>query len=171
MKQRVRESLFSILGGSLEGFQAVDLFAGTGALALESLSRGAKRAVLVELHRPTAACLQKNITALGVEAETRLIVGDAFKRQDVWSYLDEGPWVVFCCPPYELFHSRRNEMIQLIEGIIKRLPAESALVVESDVTFPASALPQAEKWDVRRYPPAQLAFYFTDSEIESVTGS
>ncbi len=166
MKQRVRESLFSILGGSLDGYQVVDLFAGTGALALESLSRGATRAILVELHRPTAACLQKNIVALGVESETRLIVGDAFKREDVWSHLDDAPWIVFCCPPYELFHSRRGEMLTLIEGIISRLPGESALVVESDVAFPPSALPDAERWDVRRYPPAQLAFYFTDAEVE-----
>ena len=54
MKDRVREALFNLLGRAVEGKTAIDLFAGTGALAFEALSRGAARAVAIELHRPTA---------------------------------------------------------------------------------------------------------------------
>ena len=54
MKDRVREALFNLLGNAVEGKIAIDLFAGTGALGLEALSRGASRAVFIERHRPTA---------------------------------------------------------------------------------------------------------------------
>ena len=59
MKDRVRQALFNRLGPDVEGTLAVDLFAGTGALGLEALSRGATRAILIEQHRPTARDLQR----------------------------------------------------------------------------------------------------------------
>src|SRR5208282_4422218 len=66
MKDRVRESLFNLLSTAVKGKVAIDLFAGTGALALEALSRGASRAVLIERHRPTAETIRRNATTLGV---------------------------------------------------------------------------------------------------------
>src|SRR5271165_4697735 len=54
MKDRVREALFNLLGTAVEGKLAIDLFAGTGALALEAISREATRAIFIERHQPTA---------------------------------------------------------------------------------------------------------------------
>ncbi len=65
MKDRVREALFNLLGHAVEGKVAIDLFAGTGALALEALSRGASRAVLVEQHRPTAQTIRQQFHHIG----------------------------------------------------------------------------------------------------------
>src|SRR5208283_2997773 len=66
MKDRVREAVFNLLSDDVVGTRALDLFAGSGALALEALSRGSRRATFVEQHFPTAAVLRQNIAALGV---------------------------------------------------------------------------------------------------------
>ena len=97
---KVREALFNILGQDLTGFDVLDLFAGSGALGFEALSRGARRAVFVEANPKTAAALRRSAEALGLEHETRVIVGR------VESVLDRarlgGPYhVIFADPPYD----------------------------------------------------------------------
>jgi 16S rRNA (guanine966-N2)-methyltransferase len=66
MKDRVREALFNLLGRAVKDKIAIDLFAGTGALALEALSRGASRAIAIEMHRPTARLIWQNAASLGI---------------------------------------------------------------------------------------------------------
>jgi 16S rRNA (guanine966-N2)-methyltransferase len=95
----VKEALFSILGDRVAGASVLDLFAGTGALGFEALSRGAERAVFVEGHRPTAAALKATAAALGLAARTTVVnapVERAVSRLD-------GPYdLVFADPPYAL---------------------------------------------------------------------
>src|SRR5256885_1565381 len=66
MKDRVREALFNLIGPQIKGMYAIDLFAGTGALGLEALSRGAAGATFVEQHYPTAELIRQNIETLAV---------------------------------------------------------------------------------------------------------
>ena len=73
--ERVREAWMSVLGPQLDGAHVVDLFAGTGALGLEALSRGAQHATFVERNRRVLGCLRANVEALeaeGVEADLSL---------------------------------------------------------------------------------------------------
>src|SRR3990170_8235869 len=78
MKHRVRESIFNLVSQGSEGRHALDLFAGTGALGLEALSRGAVHATFIERHVPTARVIEENIKALGVEDQSTLLVTSAF---------------------------------------------------------------------------------------------
>jgi hypothetical protein len=73
----VKESVFGLLRGNFENAEVLDCFAGTGAIGLEALSRGAKRVVFVEQSRTIAAILQKNIETLGVTRRSELVIGDA----------------------------------------------------------------------------------------------
>ncbi|MGH2883441.1 MAG: RsmD family RNA methyltransferase, partial [Solirubrobacteraceae bacterium] len=66
---RVREALFSILGGSVDGARVLDLFAGSGALAIEALSRGAATATLVDSAPAAITAIRRNLETLGIEAE------------------------------------------------------------------------------------------------------
>lgn len=99
---RTREALFSALGHRLDwhGARVADLFAGSGALGLEALSRGAAHATFVERHGPTLAVARANAASLGVEAD------GAFVRADVLAWLsragDARFDVVFADPPYAL---------------------------------------------------------------------
>ena len=70
--ERVREAVFSILGGDMTGLDVLDVFAGSGAMALEALSRGAAHAVLCDSSRQAAAVIRRNIDALGYGARAEL---------------------------------------------------------------------------------------------------
>lgn len=90
MKHRLRESIFNLVSQGAAGRHAIDLFAGTGALGLEALSRGATHATFIERHVPTARVIEENIKSLGVENQSTLLVTSAFlwgKRE-----LRNGEW-------------------------------------------------------------------------------
>jgi 16S rRNA (guanine966-N2)-methyltransferase len=154
MKDRVREAVFNLVGPRIVGKLAIDLFAGTGAIGLEALSRGAVRAVLIERHFPTAAIIRRNAASLGAEELCEVLPADTF----IWARRElppvGPPWVVFCSPPFEFYASRREEMLELISRMWEAAPASSVLVVEADEQFDFATLPQRDAWDVRAYPPA-----------------
>jgi len=168
MKHRVRESIFNLVSMGAEGRHAIDLFAGTGALGLEALSRGAVHATFIERHVPTARVIEENIKALGVEDQSTLLVTSAFlwaKRDLPQSAAERAlgapeaaapapnvPWLVFCSPPFAFYVDRREEMLELITAIMHHAPEDSIIVVEADERFDFQSLPG--EWDVRSYLPA-----------------
>jgi 16S rRNA (guanine966-N2)-methyltransferase len=93
---RVRETLFNWLGQRLDGLSCVDLFAGSGALGFEALSRGAGRVVMVESDREVAAALRESARALGADG-AHVVQRDALKYLD---QADERFDVAFLDPPY-----------------------------------------------------------------------
>jgi 16S rRNA (guanine966-N2)-methyltransferase len=165
MKHRTREAIFNLVSTQCADRHAIDLFAGTGALGLEALSRGAASATLIEKHVPTARIIEENIHALGVEDRADLLITSAF----LWAKRDLGsqraalprnrPWLVFCSPPYAFYHERQGEMVELVHSIQRHAPAQSILIVEADEAFDFTLLgagvPGNEThWDVRSYAPA-----------------
>jgi 16S rRNA (guanine966-N2)-methyltransferase len=161
MKDRVREAVFNLIGPSVVGTHALDLFAGTGALALEALSRGATRATLIERHFPTARLLKQNVEVLKASDRAAIVSGDAFlwvRRLKQASNLDaERPWTVFVSPPWDFYAERKAELLEMIGKLASQAPEGSVIAVESDERFDTSELPDAEEWDVRTYPPAVIA--------------
>lgn len=172
MKDRVREALFNLLGKGVEGTIAIDLFAGTGALGIEALSRGAGWGIFLEKHFPTVELIEANLKAVGLEGRGQAIGGDTFlqlrmMRRDGRTFtappeatklpvpvVEPVRWIVFCSPPYEFFISREAEMLRLINDVIALAPSGSAIVVEADDRFDPTKLPEPELWDVRPYYPA-----------------
>ena len=155
MKERVREAVFNLVGPAVQGMLAIDLFAGTGALGLEAISRGAARAIFIERHFPTARLVRENIAALGVEDRCEVVAGDAF----LWPRTgplppDDSPWLVLCSPPFDLYLQRRQQMHALLMELRQRCPADSLIVVEADQRFDFQTLADLGTWDARAYPPA-----------------
>jgi len=159
MKDRTREAVFNLVGPAVEGKHAVDLFAGTGALGLEAISRGAARATLIEQHVPTAAVIRRNVARLGVESRCDLITANVFFWARQPAELGSTPWLVFSSPPYDFYVDRAGEMLDLVGRLIDLAPPESLFVVESDERFDPAQLPGPGAWDVRRYAPALVAIY------------
>lgn len=167
MKDRVRESVFNLLGPGVKGSHALDLFAGTGALGIEAVSRGAAKATLIERHLPTTRLIEQNGAALGAGDKIEVVFGDAF----LWvrrfienaaatpSGDPQPPWTVFCSPPYDFYDSRREEMLALIGGLVAAAPPDSLFAVEADERFDFAALPQPEAWDIRTYLPAKVGIF------------
>ncbi|MFM7109096.1 MAG: RsmD family RNA methyltransferase [Planctomycetaceae bacterium] len=157
MKDRVRETLFDLLGPAVRGTLAIDLFAGSGALGFEAVSRGAARAVLVERHFPTAAALERTARALGVADRVDVRPGDAFAWARRASDLPAAaPWLVFVSPPWALFRDRGPDMAALVEAFVRAAPAGSTFVVEADASLDPRTLPDPDSWRSRAIPPAVL---------------
>jgi 16S rRNA (guanine(966)-N(2))-methyltransferase RsmD len=98
---RVKESLFAILRGHFEGAAVFDGFAGTGAIGLEAVSRGAARCIMVEKNRDVAAILRRNVEVLGAGDRCEVVVGDAL-GPGALSRCPEPVDLVFLDPPYDL---------------------------------------------------------------------
>lgn len=136
---RVREALFSRLDGwdALAGARALDLYAGTGALAFEALSRGAAHAVLVELHGPTARQLRRTAVELGLDAQVDVRAG---KAAAATTGLDgHGATLVFLDPPYDV---PTEELERLLLALRPALTEDALVVLERSsrsrpVTWPA----------------------------------
>jgi 16S rRNA (guanine966-N2)-methyltransferase len=154
MKDRVREAVFNLVGPRVVGKLAIDLFAGTGALGLEALSRGAAKAIFLERHFPTAAIIRRNAQSLGLADLCTVQPADTF----IWARRElppvDLPWLVFCSPPFEFYGARGEDMLRLMERMSEAAPSASVLVVEADEGFDFTQLPQPQEWDVRSYPPA-----------------
>lgn len=159
MKDRLRETVFNLIGGEIAGIHAIDLFAGTGALGLEAISRGAASATFIEQHNPTADIIRQNVLALGVESRTEIVCGNVFmwikRRPD----LGTDGWLVFCSPPYDFYVSRIGEMLELLGGLIQAAPLKSIFVVEADERFDFGLLSDPKAWDLRTYRPAVIGVY------------
>ena len=98
---RVREALFDILGPSIEGADALDAYAGSGALGLEALSRGARSVTFLEADREAALCIRRNVEAMAVESRCRLVVRPVVPA--LMKGEAHGPFdVVFADPPYRM---------------------------------------------------------------------
>ena len=159
MKDNIRENLFNILGPSIRGRLAFDLFAGTGALGFEALSRGAESAVIVEQNRQAVRFIEKTTTVLELESQVRVIHGDAFLAgaAQLSPPDDDKPWVVFLCPPYALWDSALPELKGLISRFWEHAPIGSVLVAETEKSFDPEALPTGN-WDFRIYGNTRLGF-------------
>jgi len=141
---RVREAWMSILGGELEGARVLDLYAGSGALGLEALSRGAATAEFVELGAASLAALRANIAALGLEGRARVHRGDALRFAE---RLESGAFdLAFADPPY--VHDAAARLVALF----RRAPFARILSVEH------RADQRVEGDETRRYGDTALTF-------------
>lgn len=160
MKDRTRESVFNLLGGDLTDMLAIDLFAGTGALGFEAVSRGATRAILLELQRPAVTTIVANAARLKVADKVEIHNVDTLRWlkyiESTAASWPQVPWVVFCCPPYQMWE---NDLERLKEALLKMYsvaPVGSMFVIETELEFDIRAnFPELE-WDVRIYKPAAV---------------
>ncbi len=156
---RVKEALFSILTslmGNLEGLKVLDIFAGTGNLGIEALSRGCSEAVFVDSHRESAAVIRQNLTQLGFADRSRVVVTKAAAALQLLA--EENPFhIIFLDPPYRL---------GLAEVILEKLAASplvtrnTIIVAESDAgeEFPGEFGP-LRQFDRRVYGDTALTFF------------
>lgn len=159
MKDNVRENVFNILGRAVRGAICYDLFAGTGAMAFETLSRGASRAVMIEQHRQAARFIRRTVESLDLGSRCEVIIGDTFRVAGplLGPPQDDTPWIVFLCPPYALWHQSLPSLSRIIQTTLDNAPPGSVLVAETEKSFDASQLPGSD-WDIRVYGGTQLAF-------------
>jgi len=167
MKDSIRETLFNILGRTIKQSIAFDLFAGTGVLAIESLSRGSVSAVAIEKSGLAAKTIRASADAIGIGDELSVLTGDSFRisiarMSEVRAGHPTTPWVVYFCPPYALWVDDQARMFDLLVTTIRLAPPDSQIVTETDKFFDVETLPtgsaEGAVWDIRRKGNVTLAF-------------
>jgi 16S rRNA (guanine966-N2)-methyltransferase len=142
---RVREAWMSILADAIPGARVLDLYAGSGALGLEALSRGAASATFVELNSPSLQALQANVAALGVADRAMVHRGDALRYV---AGLPAGAFdVALADPPYA-----RDDAARLV-ALFRSTPFARILSVEH------SAAERLDGDSTRRYGDTALTFF------------
>jgi 16S rRNA (guanine(966)-N(2))-methyltransferase RsmD len=154
---RVKEALFNILPHDLTGRRVLDLFAGTGNLGLEALSRGAASAVLVDIARPATAVIEENVRTLGYGASARVLTTPVFKAVRSLARSGERFDLILLDPPYE--RGLAGEALKEIakEGVLAEdgvVVAEHSVRDRLEEKYGALALT-----DRRHYGDTALSFY------------
>ncbi len=166
---RVREALFSILTsrGVVSGARVLDLFAGTGALALEALSRGAREAVCVEHARDALQALRANLSALGLE---RSVVVIAQRVERSAGALSGAFDLVFCDPPYALVREGGVAPVVAELAARGRFAPGAELVLEHDAKDAPPELAGFVLATTRAYGDTALTFYERSADDAPATG-
>jgi 16S rRNA (guanine(966)-N(2))-methyltransferase RsmD len=154
---RIKENLFNILGTSVQGSRWLDLFAGTGSIGIEALSRGADHCLFLDTSRAAIRTIHDNLRATDLEA------GAEVRRMDAFAFLSgesggEGFEVIYVAPPqYKGLWRRALEAIDAQPGWL--LPDGIAVVQIDPREYEDVPLSHLRLYDERRYGNTLLCFY------------
>jgi 16S rRNA (guanine966-N2)-methyltransferase len=134
---RLRETLFNVLGPAVAGARFVDVFAGTGAVGIEALSRGAAEVVFIENHPPAVALIRKNLESLGVRSGAAVFGADALRGLEMLAAKRKADRAafdfVFLDPPYAA--AEEYERVLRVLGSASFLAPGSVIVAEHHKKF------------------------------------
>ena len=153
----VRQAIFSILAQQVENTRVLDLYAGSGAIGLEALSRGAASCVFVDEHRQACAVITENLST------TRLAGGRAVKAE-VISFLRRDTAthdLIFADPPYWHHHGDKDHLAGLLQSGLSapRLAPGGWFIAEISAHQPSPAAPDLALTDRRHYGGSAILFY------------
>ena len=162
--QMVREALFSILGNAVPGRPFFDVFAGTGINGLEALSRGASAATFIERDRRSADDVEGYLRSFGVVDRSHLVRSDVYRWAERWRPPAD-PANVFLSPPFADLQDRPEDFLAMVRRMQGSLAYGSVLILQVEVGFELSALPDAARWDHREYGRNILLFWEPAEEM------
>ena len=160
---RTKESLFSILFDACLDARVLDLFAGSGALGFEALSRGARSAVFCDAASSAVRALKTNAAALGVEQETLIIKADWQRTLRQLHEQDRQFDLIFIDPPYKVPVMPIMKMLDDMQLLSK----SGIMVVEHAADVQVSSTSRYSVYDIRRYRDTSLTFLRRDGDHES----
>ena len=154
---RVRGAIFSSLGDAVPGARVLDLFAGSGAMGIEALSRGAASAVFVDSNPRCAACVRENLRRARLEASVQVM--DALKFLDLYAAGNFD--LIFADPPYATSSADRDFAAELLQlpSLVGALRPSGTFVLER---LAGTKKPDARALSlvrVRRYGESEIAYY------------
>lgn len=168
--QMVREALFSILGNAVPDRVFYDIFAGTGVVGLEAVSRGATSARLIEKDGRQGADIQKYADQFGVGAKVQILKADAYRWAERW-LPPKDPVNLFLSPPFPDLSEKAEEFLTLVNLLRDKAPNESVLTIQAEEGFPLDKLPDPSAWDVRKYGRNMLLFYVKGAPVAGKVAS
>lgn len=134
LRSKIRKALFDILGQELYGYKVLDLFAGTGALGIEALSRGAEYVVFVDLSPKSLKIIQKNLEKTGLVEKAQILqlkLPDSLKKlTNLWKKFFN---LVFITPPYS-YSLEKALSLKTLKDFPEELLSEKAILVVEEKT-------------------------------------
>jgi len=155
---QLRETLFDVLGPKIQGATFLDAYAGTGAVGMEALSRGARDVVFIEHHRPASQLIRENLAALKIDSGYNLLTCAVLTGLERLERESEHFDVVFLDPPYEEIREYHHTMRQLARGPLL-LPSSIVVVEHSKHVKLEETYLTLHQTRLLRHGDAQLAFY------------
>jgi 16S rRNA (guanine(966)-N(2))-methyltransferase RsmD len=146
----VREALFSMLGDAVPDRCFIDLFAGTGAVGLEALSRGAARVRFIERDSRSAMAIDRHLHDFGVQDRAVVERADAYRWVNHWQGAKE-PVNFFLGPPYADLTRRAEDILALIATLQEKVDEDSIIVLQAEQADILKRLPDMANWKTRRY--------------------
>lgn len=138
----LREAVFNMCQQEIPGSRFLDLYAGSGAMGLEALSRGATQAIFIEAHRMAAACIQENIKTLKMESQAKILSMDASRAVPLLTKQGAQFDIVYVDPPYDIPFDLESVIPLLAPGAIlffegrgKQSPAPPRLTLKDTRRF------------------------------------
>jgi 16S rRNA (guanine(966)-N(2))-methyltransferase RsmD len=164
--QMLREALFNMLQSSVPDRPFYDVFAGTGVVGLEALSRGAERVEFVERDPRAAAEIERNLREFGVADRASVVRADAYRWAQRWQGLSE-PVNVFVGPPYPDFKNRFDDLVMLIADLQTKSGPGSVLVLQAERTLDPCQLPASDIWKSHTYGRNRLLVWVKPDSVPS----
>jgi 16S rRNA (guanine(966)-N(2))-methyltransferase RsmD len=165
--QRTREALFSILGNAVPDRPFFDVFAGTGVIGIEALSRGASGCTFVERDFRLIEELERHLKTFKLDA--RVVRADVYRWAERWRPPAE-PVTVFLSPPFADLERKGDEMLALVASLQERLFPGSVLVLQAEPADLLERLPDRASWDERKYGRNHLLFWVKAASDEASGG-
>jgi 16S rRNA (guanine(966)-N(2))-methyltransferase RsmD len=162
--QMVREALFSILGNAVPDRPFFDVFAGTGIVGLEAISRGASSVTFIERDFRLINDLERHIDTFDVGEQARIARTDVYRWIERWQAPDE-PVTIFLSPPFRDFEARLDELLGVIAALQQRVRAGSVIVLQAESHALLDELPLRTEWDERRYGRNHLLIWVKNDEF------
>jgi 16S rRNA (guanine(966)-N(2))-methyltransferase RsmD len=161
----VREALFSILGSAVPDRPFIDLFAGTGAVGMEGLSRGATPVIFVEWDVQAAADIIRHLQTFGVADQATVQRADVYRWIARWEPPTE-PLNIFLGPPFGDFGRRPEDVVKGLTSLQQKMAPGSVLVLQNEKTrhesledWIPSGLPDPDHWEHRLYGRNRLSIW------------
>jgi 16S rRNA (guanine(966)-N(2))-methyltransferase RsmD len=148
--QMVREAFFSILGNAIPNRLFVDIFAGTGVVGMEALSRDAKQTLFIERDFQYAQKLQEHLRAFGLAGRSKVFRTDTYRWIAAWQPPAE-PVNIFLSPPFPDLEERPEEFTRAVGLLQEKVAPESVIVIQGERGSALEDDPLLAGWEERRY--------------------
>ncbi|MBP6125259.1 MAG: 16S rRNA (guanine(966)-N(2))-methyltransferase RsmD [Leptotrichiaceae bacterium] len=161
--ERIKESIFSIIGTEIIDSKFLDLYAGTGNIAIEALSRGARRAVLIEHDKEALRIIIDNLNNLNLDSMARAYKNDVLRAIEILGRKNEKFNIIFMDPPY-----KENVTTETIKGISKaELLEKDGIIISEHSVYEKldDKIGNFVKYDERNYNKKIISFYKFEDEI------
>ena len=148
--QMVREAYFSILGNAVPDRPFIDIFAGTGVIGIEALSRGASMAHFIERDPGFGKDLEAHLREFELTRQAKLYRTDAYRWVAAWVAPKE-PVNVFLSPPFGDLSNKTDDLLNVIRLLQTKVAEDSVIVVQAERGSPLDDAESMRDWEVRHY--------------------